>query len=580
MAEDAGKKRFIKDFLQKVRVGEGFIEDIWIERAVKAPGTSGEASTAQSLSGRLVTNITELLEDDLKHSFDDGFFTFRIVSALKGSGKTSLLTYLHELTKTRLRNKSLSVVIRFPLTNITAMGGSHDFSVKFYCYILADTFWNLLSNSESSIQSIAKSILNEYLEQSEVSQLLMASKLNTFRVKFIQYFSKNPINFEEFFFEVINEVTLVEPRYTFAYLIDEFDGLEKRPDDFQQSLSLMRALIKRSAQEFDSKIRLFIYLVGTSNNIKNLFCADNIIEDLVGHQVINLHGGFGNEFGLIRNKIDERMQGAFKGYKEFSTAWGEIKKISPTPGLTLRKFCQEYAASILQIYEVYFKEEPEKEFEGDARALVESQCKQKWQKYLVQKSYSLSSMSTTKILKGHAFDCYIELLHNGSKVAIGFGEAKNYELLSSHLEIFNQWLHDAEFKPIRDDLSPPDLAFMIAPSCPSLLQRKLELKNINFIKSEKVVASKDSDQKTKEFSSSLNINTAVNINTASQKLIVSVLKGSSIRLQTIEKLVKIRTDNPFNSLDELTSRLNIKSDNVKQKLLAKLKDNKICFSDN
>ena len=189
-------------------------------------------------------------------------------------------------------------------------------------------------------------------------------------------------------------------------------------------------------------------------------------------------------------------------------------------------------------------------------------------------------MSTTKIPKGHAFDCYIELLHNGSKVAIEFGEAKNYELLSSHLEIFNQWLHDAEFKPIRDDLSPPDLAFMIAPSCPSLLQRKLELKNINFIKSEKVVASKDSDQKTKEFSSSLNINTAVNINTASQKLIVSVLKGSSIRLQTIEKLVKIRTDNPFNSLDELTSRLNIKSDNVKQKLLAKLKDNKICFSDN
>ena len=77
------------------------------------------------------------------------------------------------------------------------------------------------------------------------------------------------------------------------------------------------------------------------------------------------------------------MQGAFKGYKEFSTAWGEIEKISPTPGLTLRKFCQEYAASILQIYEVYFKEKPEKEFEGDARALVESQCKQKWQKYLV-----------------------------------------------------------------------------------------------------------------------------------------------------------------------------------------------------
>ncbi len=118
MPEDAGKKRFINDFLQKVSFGEGFIEDIWIERAVKAPGTSGEASTAQSLSGRLVTNVTELLEDDLKHSFDDGFFTFRIVSALKGSGKTSLLTYLHELTKTRVNTQCLSVVIRFSLTDI------------------------------------------------------------------------------------------------------------------------------------------------------------------------------------------------------------------------------------------------------------------------------------------------------------------------------------------------------------------------------------------------------------------------------------------------------------------------------
>ena len=188
-------------------------------------------------------------------------------------------------------------------------------------------------------------------------------------------------------------------------------------------------------------------------------------------------------------------------------------------------------------------------------------------------------MSTTKILKGHAFDCYIELLHNGFRVAVGFGEAKNYELLSSHLETFNQWLHDVEFKPIRDDLGPSDLAFMIAPSCPSLLQRKLELENINFIISEKVIASKCNDQKTKEFSSSLNINTAVNINTASQGLIVSVLKGTSIRLQTIEKLVKMRMNNPFSSLDELTSRLNIKSNNVKQKLLVKLKDNEICFSD-
>jgi hypothetical protein len=581
MPEDAGKKRFINDFLQNVSSGKGFIEDIWIERAVKAPGTSGEASTAQSLSGRPVTNVTELLEDDLKHSFDDGFFTFRIVSALKGSGKTSLLTYLHELTKTRVNTQCLSVVIRFSLTDITTMGGdgNYDFSVRFYCYVLAETFWHLLRNPESSIQSGAKKILNEYLEASEINGLLGLVNRGPFRTRFIQYFQKKPIMFEEFFFEVIKEVTQIEPRFTFAYLIDEFDGLEKRPADFQQSLSLMRSLIKTSAQKFESKVRLFIYLVGTSDNIKNLFCADNIIESLVSHKVINLHGGFGKEFELIRKKIDARIQGAFKGYKGFNAAWTEIQKISPTPGLTLRKFCQEYAGKVLEIYQVHFKEEPEKEFEGNARLLVEAQCQQKWQKYLSQKAYSLSSMSTTTILKGHAFDCYIELLHNGSKVARGFGEAKNYELLSGHLETFKQWLNDAGFKPGCNGLNPPDLAFMIAPSCPPLLERKLTLENVNFIKSEKISAPGNSGQTTRKIPSTSNVSSGVNINTASQELIISAFEGTGIRSKTIDKLIESRKSNLCSSLDELASRLNL-SDNVKKKLLTKLKENKIYFSDN
>ncbi len=457
--------------------------------------------------------------------------------------------------------------------------GNYDFSVRFYCYVLAETFWHLLHNPESSIQSGAKKILNEYLEPSEVNGLLGVVKRGPFRTRFIQYFQKNPIMFEEFFFEVIKEVTQIEPRFTFAYLIDEFDGLEKRPADFQQSLSLMRSLIKTSAQKFESKVRLFIYLVGTSDNIKNLFCADNIIESLVSHKVINLHGGFEKEFELIRKKIDARIQGAFKGYKGFNAAWAKIQKISPTPGLTLRKFCQEYAGKVLEIYQVHFKEEPEKEFEGNARLLVEAQCQQKWQKYLSQKSYSLSSMSTTTILKGHAFDCYIELRHNGSKVARGFGEAKNYELLSGHLETFKQWLNDADFKPGCNGLNPPDLAFMIAPSCPPLLERKLTLENVNFIKSEKISAPGNSGQKTRKNPSTSNVNSAVNINTASQELIVSAFKGTGVRSQTIDKLIESRKSNLYSSLDELASRLNL-SDNVKKKLLTKLEENKICFSDN
>lgn len=570
MPEDAGKKKFIKDFLQRIRVGEGFIEDIWIERAVKLPGSQGEGATAQSLSGRAITNVTELLEDDLRHSFDDGYFTFRIVSALKGSGKTSLLTYLHELTKTKLTYKQFSIVSRFPLTNITTMGGEYDFSVKFYCYILAETFWKLLTNSELSVKNKAKSILNDYLEQSEVNQLVTASKLETFRPKFIRYFSKIGIIFEEFFFDVLKEIFQIEPRYTFAYLIDEFDGLEKRPNELQQTLSLIRALIKRSAQEFGSKIRLFIYLVGTSDNIRNFFSEDPVIASLVSHQVINLHGGYGNEIEMIKTKIDERIKGAFKGYKDFDKAWKEIKRLSLTPGQTLREFCQEYAVAVLEIYERYFKEEPEKSFEGNARDLVKAQCNQQWQSYLAQKAYTLSPVSTTTTLGGHAFDCYVELLHNSACVSRCFGEAKNYELLSGHLETFNQWLEDVNFKPLTINGTPPDLAFMIAPSCPSLLQRKLELRDICFILSNKVI------DNTSSAGSSEQKLSVVNINTSEKELITTAFRGTRIQAKTIDKLINTRTNKSYKDLDTLVFDLKL-TVNAKSVLQKKLEDGEICF---
>ena len=92
MPEDAGKKRYIRDFLQQVKSGTGFVDDIRIERVVRLPGSAGEGSTAKSLSGRKISNLTQLLEDDLSRTFDDGYFTFRFVAALVGSGKTSLLT--------------------------------------------------------------------------------------------------------------------------------------------------------------------------------------------------------------------------------------------------------------------------------------------------------------------------------------------------------------------------------------------------------------------------------------------------------------------------------------------------------
>jgi hypothetical protein len=570
MPEDAGKKKFIKDFLQQVKAGEGLVEDIWIERTVRLPGSLGEGSTARSLSGRPVNNITELLEDDLRHSFDEGYFTFRFVAALVGSGKTSLLTYLHELTKTKSTYESFSVISRFQLSDLLTTGGSQSFSIKLYCYILAQTFWELLHTPNLTIRNIAKNILNDYLERNEVDQLIAATRFMPFRSKFSSYFAKSEVVFEEFFFEVVHEVSKVEPRFTFAYLIDELDSLQNFPAELQETRSLIKALIKRSSQQFGSKIRILIYLVGTSNNIESFISEDSVIESLVGHLVINLNKGYGNEFEMIKMKIEERIEGAFKGYKDFPKAWKEIKSISLNPAQNLRRFCQEYATAVLEIHEKYFKEEPEKSFEGNARQLVEAQCRQKWQSYLNQKAYTLSSVSTTTVLEGHAFDCYIELLHNNVPIARGFGEAKNYELLASHLETFAQWLEDVKFKSSTTDGTPSDLAFMIAPSCPSLLQRKLELKNIYFIESHKIIGRIDSENALDENAS------PVNINIAEKDLIIAALKGTGIRGTTVDKLMNLRHSRIYNSLDDLALDLKLTS-KVKEKFQKKLDEKQICF---
>jgi hypothetical protein len=578
MAEDAGKKKFIRDFLQRIRVGEGFIEDIWIERDIRLPGSEGKGSTAKSLSGNSVNNITELLQDDIRHSFENGYFTFRIVSAMRGNGKTSLLTYLHELIKTQTISQSTFVVSRFPLTNLVTMGGSQDFSVKLYCYVLAETFWQLLNSSEMIVKDTARYILNAYLDKDDVNQLVASSRLDMFRHKFIKNFSTIAIVFEEFFFDVIREINKVKSQYVFAYLIDEFDGLEKNPNERQLTSSMIRGLIKRSAQEFGSKIRLFIYLVGTSENIKTFLDEDPIIESLVSEQVINLNTaydlntGCNKEFETVRGKIDDRIKGAFSGYKDFDKAWNEISNIQLKQIQTFRKFCQEYTSAILAIYEKYFKEEPEKKFEGNAREIIEGQCHLQWKSFLNQKSYKLSSGSTTTIIEGHAFDCYIGLLHNGALVAQCYGEAKNYELLSSHLTKFKQWLKDANFRPSSVDKTPADLAFMIAPSCSPLLQRKLKLEHIQFIQSDKVVH-KNIDS-NKEQGDVGDQKSSIDINIASMDQLKLAFQGTKYSSEnTFKRLMKGR---PYKDLNDLDSKMKL-SDTAKKKLQAKIDGGEICF---
>jgi len=581
MPEDAGKKRFIKDFLQQVKSGAGFIDDIRIERIVRPPGSDGEGSTAKSLSGRQISNITQLLEDDLRHTFDDGYFAFRFVAAVVGSGKTSLLTYLHELTKTQPTYENHSVVIQFQLSDIQMGGSSQSFIDKLYCHILADTFWQLLHNGNlsPSVINVAEIILSDYLDKSEVAQLKAASKLIPFRNKFKHYITNGVYGFEEFFFDVVSSISSVDPRFSFVYLTDELDVLEKFHNEIQETRLLFKQLIRRAFQQFKSKIRLLIYLVGTSGNVGSFIAEDSVIKSLVGDLVINLNKGYSNEFDLIKAKIAERIKGAYKGYKDFNQAWQEIQDIRLNPANTLREFCQEYGSALLEIHEKYFKEAPEQLFEGNARELVEVQCREQWASYLSKSAYTLSAVSTTTVLADHAFDCSVQLLHNGSLIARAFGEAKNYELLSGHLQTFEKWLSDVNFKP---DGSPPDLAFMIAPSCPSLLKRKLELKNIQFIESKKVsptptpASTPTPTPIPTPDSRSASPPNAININKADKDKLIVAFKGTGVKQTTIDKLIKLRQGKSYIGLESLASDLKF-TDAVRKKLQEKLNKAEICF---
>lgn len=564
MPEDAGKKKNIQNFLMSISSGEGFIEDIWIERNIRSPKSLGEGSTAISLSGRKINNITELLEDDLKHSFHGGFFTFRIITAMKGSGKTSLLVYLDELIKANSNYQNKFIISGFPITDILNLGGDFPFNIKFYCYILADIFWNLLHKAECLVQERAKNILGEYLNPDDVNRLVAAKKLQFLRSNFIKLFSSTPINLLEFLFDTFDGILRVAPHHVFVCLIDELDGLENQSKERQQTLVVIRSLLKGVRARFKSEIRLFVYLVGTNENVKDLFRDDPVIESLVSQNVVNLNTGYQSEFEMIKSKINNRIKGAFKGYKDFNVAWLEIEQISLKSDLTLRGFCQEYSRAILEIYEKYFKEAPEQNFEGKARDLVAAQSRQHWEKFLTQKSYTLSEVSTTTILEKHAFDCYVELLHN--RVAVGrcFGEAKNYELLSSHLDTFSQWLQDVGFRGSASD-SMYDLAFMIAPSCPTLLQRKLELQNIHFIQSDKVIIPPITVKDNSSTNQVIQPNLLVDLNTSSDEAVRSAFKGMRIQTKIINDIVKHR---PFRDIDDLGRQIKI-TNATKDKLKSK-----------
>ncbi|MGD1714381.1 hypothetical protein [Dapis sp. BLCC M172] len=600
MPEDAGKKRYIRKFLQQLKLGEAYVGNIWIERDVRLLDKEGKGfTTAQSLSGNCsISNIKELLLDDIKYTFDDRCFTFRFVAALLGSGKTSLLNYLHELTKTQSNYEEHSVVIQFSPSDLMAVGGSHNFSIKFYCYILGNTFWQLINNQKilPEVKEVAKDILKEYLDSDNSLDRLMRPDLkpNRFCEKFNDFFATRALNFADLFFDVISQVTKLDPRFTFVYLTDELDSLEKFPQEIEETRIFFRALLKKTVHKFGVSIPLLIYLVGTSDNVSSLIEGDPVLKSLVRESVINLSSGSNKEFMMIKQEIDERIKGAYKGYKNFNSAWQEIQNIPLKQAKNFREFCQYYSGKVLEIHEKYFSEAEEQKFEGDARELVKAECQKRWGKYLKQKAYTLSAVETTKELQGkktgqkHHLDCYVELLDNNRPIARAFGEAKNYKLIIEHLDDFSFWLDDLGFNSYPSENTPTDLAFMIAPSCPERLKRKLELQNIEFIQADKVIdkistlstsSTIDKIIETKSTSSSDSKSlTAVNINAGNEADLITAFKGTGVKKKTIQKILNNRKTNPYRDLPHLVSDLKF-SDNVKAKLQEKFDNGEISFSD-
>ena len=602
MPEDAGKKRYIRSFLNEIKPGEGYVEDIWIERGVRLPGKDGEGSiTAQSISRKSsISNITELLQDDLEHTFDDRYFTFRFVAALLGSGKTSLLNYLHKLIQTQANYEKHSVVVKFPLYSLQTVSSNHNFSVKFYHYVLGYTFWTLINNQKllPSVKEVAKNILAEYDAESLLNTGIKKEiKLNPFLSKFNKLFNQIEVNLVELFFDVISQVTRVDPSFTFVYLIDELDSLEKFPQDIEETRVIFRALLKHTVQKFGGNIPLLIYLVGTSDNVSSLIEGDFVLRSLVKESVINLNSGTKKEFMMIQQEIDERLKGAYKGYKNFNKAWQEIQKISWEfeTFKNFREFCQYYSGKVLEIHEKYFSEAEEQKFEGDARELVKAECQKRWEKYLTKKAYTLSAVETTKVLQGkktrqkHALDCYVELLHNDRIIARAFGEAKNYKLILGHLDDFSSWLDDLDFRPYPSEDVPPDLAFIIAPSCSELLKRKLDLKNIEFIQADKVIdkvsttlpnltsSTRNKGIETKPTSSlDSKVSTTININTASEAELEIAFKGLRIRADKRKKLINNRKNDPYRDLADLVFDLKF-NNSIEAKLQQKLDKGEICF---
>lgn len=144
-----------------------------------------------------------MLNDDLKHSFEDGSFTFRFIAAEPGSGKTALLGYLCELIKIKPSYHDHSVVVSFSFNDLLSESGSQSFGVKFYSYILIQTFWSLLRNDTElniKFKSLAEDFLSKIIKAEQYGRLKLSTNFEIgFTDQLSEYLAEKQSNFEKLF---------------------------------------------------------------------------------------------------------------------------------------------------------------------------------------------------------------------------------------------------------------------------------------------------------------------------------------------------------------------------------------------
>ena len=123
---------------------------------------------------------------------------------------------------------------------------------------------------------------------------------------------------------------------------------------------------------------------------------------------------------------------------------------------------------------------------------------------------------------------------------------------------------------------------MIAPSCPPLLKRKLELKNIQFIKSDKVISTPTPIPTSIPTATPIPTQTPtatpflINLNKANKSELTKAFKGSNIKQTTIDKLIGDRNTTIYCDIDDMAFRLKLTTA-AKKKLQTKFDKGEISF---